>query len=88
MSQLKVTLLVALLAPMAGCLGLALYHWRWAARHLAPGAKPWVPFASWTRDEPDHYAPEGRRHLAATHRWQWVAIALGIAAVLANTHLE
>jgi hypothetical protein len=30
----------------------------------------------------------GRRHLAAAHRWQWVAIALGIAAALVNTHLE
>jgi hypothetical protein len=88
MSQLKITLLALLLVPMGACVALALYHWSRAARLLAPGAKPWVPFASWARDNPEHYGPEGRRHLAAAHRWQWAVLALGIAAVLVNTQLE
>jgi hypothetical protein len=87
-SQLKLALLVALLVPLGACVALALYHWSRAARHLAPGAKAWVPLANWTRDDPEHYTPEGRHHLAASLRYRWAAVALGIAAVLVNTQLR
>ena len=78
----SVALTLAILGALA--LGRSMYHWLRSALNLRPDASRLAPFATWLRDKPEHYAPEGQRQLALRLRWQWIGLAFVAAALILN----